>query len=59
MGEIADMLNGVYMPEVKIIEIGEIRKKDKSLIKEECKNLASKIISQINEMIDEVVKRRA
>ncbi|MFP3021568.1 MAG: ankyrin repeat domain-containing protein, partial [Wolbachia sp.] len=43
----------------KIIEIKEIRKKDKSLIKEECQNLASKIISQVNEMIDEVVKRRA
>ncbi|MFP3021563.1 MAG: ankyrin repeat domain-containing protein, partial [Wolbachia sp.] len=41
----------------KIIEIKEIRKKDKSLIKEECQNLASKIISQVNEMIDEVAKR--
>ncbi len=47
------------MPELKIIEIEEIRKRDKSLVKEECKNLASKIMSQVNEMIDEVVKRRA
>ncbi|GFQ72355.1 ankyrin repeats [Trichonephila clavata] len=54
--EIADMLNRSYLPELKIIEIGEIRKKDKSLIKEECKNLASKIMSQVNEMIDEVLK---
>ncbi len=53
VGEITDMLNGSYMPEVKIIEIGEIRKRDKSLIKKECQNLASKIISQVNEMIDE------
>ncbi|WP_342068446.1 ankyrin repeat domain-containing protein [Wolbachia endosymbiont (group B) of Melanargia galathea] len=59
VGEIADMLNGSYLPELKIIEIGEIRKRDKSLIKEECENLASKIISQVSEMIDEVVKRRA
>ncbi len=59
VGEIADMLNGSYMPELKIIEIGEIRKRDKSLIKEECQNLASKIMSQVNEMIDEVVKRKA
>ncbi|WP_265038471.1 ankyrin repeat domain-containing protein [Wolbachia endosymbiont (group A) of Hylaeus communis] len=56
VGEIADMLNRSYLPELKIIEIGEIRKKDKSLIKEECKNLASKIMSQVNEMIDEVVE---
>lgn len=59
VGEIADMLNGSYMPELKIIEIKEIRKKDKSIIKEECKNLASKIMSQVNEMIDEVVRRKA
>ncbi|WP_341813312.1 ankyrin repeat domain-containing protein [Wolbachia endosymbiont (group B) of Germaria angustata] len=59
VGEIADMLNGSYMPELKIIEIGEIRKRDKSLIKEECENLASKIMSQVSEMIDEGVKRRA
>ncbi|WP_353279003.1 ankyrin repeat domain-containing protein [Wolbachia endosymbiont (group B) of Longitarsus flavicornis] len=54
VGEIADMLNGSYLPELKIIEIEEIRKRDKSLIKKECQNLASKIISQVNEMIDEV-----
>ncbi|WP_341819671.1 ankyrin repeat domain-containing protein [Wolbachia endosymbiont (group A) of Brachyopa scutellaris] len=59
VGKIADMLDGSYMPELKIIEIGEIRKKDKSLIEEECKNLASKIMSQVNEMIDEVVRRKA
>lgn len=57
--EIADMLDRSYLPELKIIEIGEIRKKDKSLIKEECKNLASKIMSQVNEMIDEVVRKKA
>ncbi|KAG8290564.1 hypothetical protein J6590_079702 [Homalodisca vitripennis] len=57
VGEIADMLNGSYMPELKIIEIGEIRKRDRSLIKKECQNLASKIMSQVNEMIDEVAKR--
>ncbi|GFR11918.1 ANK_REP_REGION domain-containing protein [Trichonephila clavata] len=56
VGEIADMLDRSYLPELKIIEIGEIRKRDKSLINEECKNLASKIISQVNEMIDEVVE---
>ncbi|WP_265044150.1 ankyrin repeat domain-containing protein [Wolbachia endosymbiont (group A) of Epagoge grotiana] len=54
VGEIADMLNGSYMPELKIIEIEEIRKRDKSLIKKECKNLASKIMGQVNEMIDEI-----
>ncbi|BAA89653.1 gp28 [Wolbachia phage WO] len=59
VGEIADMLNRSYMPELKIIEIGEIRKRDKSLIKKECQNLASKIISQVNEMIDEVVRKKA
>ncbi len=62
VGEIADMLNGSYLPELKIIEIEEIRKRDKSLIKEECKNLASKIMCQVNEMIDEaenVVGRKA
>ncbi|WP_353285693.1 ankyrin repeat domain-containing protein [Wolbachia endosymbiont (group A) of Gastracanthus pulcherrimus] len=59
VGKIADMLNGSYLPELKIIEIGEIRKKDKSLIEEECKNLASKIMSQVNEMIDEVVRKKA
>ncbi|MFP3028721.1 MAG: ankyrin repeat domain-containing protein [Wolbachia sp.] len=58
VGEIADMLDRSYLPELKIIEIGEIRKRDKSLIKEECKNLASKIISQVNEMIDEVVRKK-
>ncbi len=58
VGEIADMLNGSYMPELKIIEIEEIRKRDKSLIKEECENLASKIMSQVSEMIDEVVRRK-
>ncbi|RDD33871.1 ankyrin repeat [Wolbachia endosymbiont of Cylisticus convexus] len=59
VGEIADMLDGSYMPELKIIEIGEIRKRDKSVIKEECKNLASKIMSKVNEMIDEVVRKKA
>ncbi len=59
VGEIADMLNGSYLPELKIIEIGEIRKRDKSLIKKECQNLASKIMNQVNEMIDEVVRRKA
>ncbi|MBR9984204.1 MAG: ankyrin repeat domain-containing protein [Wolbachia endosymbiont of Homalodisca vitripennis] len=53
VGEIADMLNGSYLPELKIIEIEEIRKRDKSLIKKECQNLASKIMSQVNEMINE------
>ncbi|QVU16057.1 MULTISPECIES: ankyrin repeat domain-containing protein [unclassified Wolbachia] len=59
VGEIADMLNGSYLPELKIIEIEEIRKRDKSLIKKECQNLASKIMNQVNEMIDEVAKRNA
>ncbi|WP_265023223.1 ankyrin repeat domain-containing protein [Wolbachia endosymbiont (group A) of Epistrophe grossularia] len=59
VGEIADMLDRSYLPELKIIEIEEIRKRDKGLIREECKNLASKIMSQVNEMIDEVVRRKA
>ncbi|WP_353278921.1 ankyrin repeat domain-containing protein [Wolbachia endosymbiont (group B) of Longitarsus flavicornis] len=59
VGEIVSMLDGSYLPELKIIEIEEIRKRDKSLIKEECRNLASKIMSQVNEMIDEVVRRKA
>ncbi|XCA33356.1 MAG: ankyrin repeat domain-containing protein [Wolbachia endosymbiont of Polyergus mexicanus] len=54
--EIAYMLDRSYLPELKIIEIEEIRKRDKSLIKEECKNLASKIMCKVNEMIDEVVE---
>ncbi|MBA8753884.1 MULTISPECIES: ankyrin repeat domain-containing protein [Wolbachia] len=57
--EIACMLDRSYLPELKIIEIEEIRKRDKELIKEECKNLASKIMSQVNEMIDEVVRKKA
>ncbi len=48
VGEIADMLNGSYLPE-----------RDKSLIKKECQNLASKIMNQVNEMIDEVAKKNA
>ncbi|WP_341817113.1 ankyrin repeat domain-containing protein [Wolbachia endosymbiont (group A) of Agelastica alni] len=56
LGEIADMLDRSYLPELKIIEIEEIRKRDKSLIKKECQNLASKIMCQVNEMIDEVVR---
>ncbi len=59
MEEIACMLDRSYLPELKIIEIEEIRKRDKELIKEECKNLASKIMSQVNEMIDEVVRKKA
>lgn len=56
MGEIADKLDRSYMPELKIMEIEEIRKRDKSLIKKECQNLATKIMCQVNEMIDEVVR---
>ncbi len=56
MGEIADMLDRSYLPELKIIEIEEIRKRDKSSIKKECQNLASKIMSRVNEMINEVVE---
>lgn len=59
VGEIADILKGSYMPELKIIEIEEIRKRDKSLIKEKWQNLAIKIMSQVNEMIDEVVRKNA
>ncbi|WP_341812183.1 ankyrin repeat domain-containing protein [Wolbachia endosymbiont (group A) of Conops quadrifasciatus] len=54
--EIAYMLDRSYLPELKIIEIKEIRKRDKALIREECKNLASKIMCKVNEMIDEVVE---
>ncbi|WP_434732644.1 ankyrin repeat domain-containing protein [Wolbachia endosymbiont of Zygogramma bicolorata] len=54
--EIAYMLDRSYLPELKIIEIEEIRKRDKELIKEECKNLASKIMSRVNEMINEVLE---
>ncbi|CAN2102991.1 ankyrin repeat domain-containing protein [Wolbachia pipientis] len=56
VGEIADKLDRSYMPELKIMEIEEIRKRDKSLIKKECQNLATKIMCQVNEMIDEVVR---
>ncbi|WP_065094557.1 MULTISPECIES: ankyrin repeat domain-containing protein [unclassified Wolbachia] len=56
VGEIADMLDRSYLPELKIIEIEEIRKRDKSSIKKECQNLASKIMCKVNEMIDEVVE---
>ncbi|WP_353269619.1 ankyrin repeat domain-containing protein [Wolbachia endosymbiont (group A) of Myopa testacea] len=59
LGEIADMLDRSYMPELKIMEIEEIRKRDKSLIEKECQNLASKIMCQVNEMIDEVVRKKA
>ncbi|WP_265027346.1 ankyrin repeat domain-containing protein [Wolbachia endosymbiont (group A) of Bombylius major] len=57
--EIAYMLDRSYLPELKIIEIKEIRKRDKALIREECKNLASKIMCKVNEMIDEVVRKKA
>ncbi len=54
--KIAYMLDRSYLPELKIIEIKEIRKRDKALMREECKNLASKIMRKVNEMIDEVVE---
>ncbi|XP_066251422.1 serine/threonine-protein phosphatase 6 regulatory ankyrin repeat subunit A-like [Euwallacea similis] len=55
LGEIADMLDRSYMPELEIMEIEEIRKREKSIIKKECQNLASKIMCQVNEMIDDVI----